>query len=218
MINADRCARDVVVVGASAGGVPTLIALFAKLPRDLPAAVAVVLHRSPYHESNLSRVLARWANLSIVEPADGTALEGRRVYIAPRDHHMTLEDGRVRIHRGPKEHRTRPAVDPLFRSAADVYGPRVVGVLLTGGGEDGVQGLIRIKAAGGLSIAQDPNEAPFPFMPMNAIVYDSVDAVLQVEMIAAAIPLLARGEQVIAPVRPRGGRLPEVDAEGTVEP
>jgi two-component system chemotaxis response regulator CheB len=110
---------------------------------------------------------------------------------------MTFSNGTLRIDRGPKIHSTRPAVDPLFQSAARTYGERVVGVVLTGGGDDGVDGLIRIKASGGLSIAQDPDEAMYPFMPRNAVLYDEVDLVLPVREIARALVALADGKTVV---------------------
>jgi two-component system chemotaxis response regulator CheB len=160
VINAARSRRDVIVIGASAGGVAALSALFAKLPRDLPAAIGVVIHRSPLVESHLPRVLGRWSALPVLEPGEGEVFAPGRIYAAPRDHHMVLDDSRLRLSRGPKEHRTRPAVDPLFRSAARAFGPRVVGVVLSGSGSDGVGGMIAIKGAGGLTLVQDPREAP----------------------------------------------------------
>jgi two-component system, chemotaxis family, protein-glutamate methylesterase/glutaminase len=183
--------RDIIVVGASAGGVETLINLLAGLPRDLPAAMGIVLHRSPFFESRLAQVLGRRSELPVIEPEDGQVFEASCVYVAPRDLHMVLDRGRIVLDRGPKEHRTRPAIDPLFRTAAGLYGPRVVGVLLSGRGADGVSGLTAIKAAGGMSIAQDPQEAAHPTMPNTAIVKDDVDAVLPVAEIAAALVKLA---------------------------
>src|SRR5439155_1626996 len=123
--------------------------------------------------------------LAVSEPVDGELLQPRRIYLAPRDMHMVVEDGRVLVNRGPKEHHTRPAVDPLFSSAAAAHGPRVVGVLLSGAGDDGLRGLIAIKAAGGISIVQDPAEALHPSMPRNAIVYHRADSVLPVARIGA---------------------------------
>ena len=115
------------------------------------------------------------------------------MYLAPRDVHMLIERRHIRLVRGPKEHFTRPAADPLFRSAATAFGPRVVGVVLTGGGHDGASGLIAIKAAGGLSIAQDPSEARAESMPRSAIVEDDVDAVLPLAAIAERIAALVNG-------------------------
>ena len=193
IINAERRPRDVVTIGASAGGVQALMQLLAKLPADLPAFVGIVLHRSPYHETRLPLVLGRQATIHVAEPDDGEPVQHGHVYVAPRDQHMVFVDGRVRLNHGPKEHRTRPAVDPLFRSAAEAYGPRVAGVLLSGFGSDGVLGLIHIKAVGGISLVQDPAEAAHPVMPMRAIVEDDVDAVLTLDGLADAIVALAQG-------------------------
>ena len=192
-INADRRPRDVVTIGASAGGVQALLQLLAKLPADVPAIIGIVLHRSPYHETRLPMVLGRHASVRVAEPHDGEILQPGNVYVAPRDQHMVFVDGCARLTHGPKEHRTRPAADPLFRSAAAAYGSRVTGVLLSGFGSDGVLGLIHIKAVGGVSLVQDPREAIHPMMPTRAIVEDDVDAVLPLDGLAEAIIALAHG-------------------------
>ena len=192
-VNLGSVRRDIIVVGASAGGVETLISLLSGLPADLPAAVGIVLHRSPFFETRLAQVLGRRSALSVIEPGDGDPFAPTCVYVAPRDLHMVLDAGKIVLQRGPKEHRTRPAIDPLFRSAARLYGDRVVGVLLSGRGADGVSGLINIKAAGGMSLVQDPEEAAHPTMPATAIVKDDVDAVLPVAELSAALVKLAYG-------------------------
>ena len=185
--------RDVVVVGASAGGLEALTTLLGKLPADFEAATLIVLHRHPFFGGPLRDVLGRRSLLPIVEPRGGEPITPRTVYIAPRDHHMTVDRSAVRLDRGPKQHYTRPAVDPLFASAADVYGPRVVGVLLSGGGEDGVTGMIAIKRAGGVGLVQDPSEAMHASMPLAAILNDHVDGVLPVAEIARILAALAAG-------------------------
>jgi two-component system chemotaxis response regulator CheB len=207
VINPDRQPRDIVTIGASAGGIEALKVIFGKLPRDLPAAIAVVIHRPAYYATVLVRILDRLALLPVVEPADDTPVEHGRIYLAPRDHHMVFEGGRIRLDRGPHQHRTRPAVDPLFLSAAEAFGPRVVGVLLSGGGADGVRGLIGIKAAGGMSLVQDPEEARSPSMPASAIAEDDVDAVLRLDQIAAALTTLTAGGalEVEVPVGSQAG-------------
>ena len=198
MINAARVRRDVIVIGASAGGVQPLKDLLQVLPPDFPATVAIVLHRSPYYETQLPLVLGRHALLSVLEPADRDPVLSGAVYVAPRDQHMIFEDGLVRLSRGAREHHTRPAIDPLFRSAAERYGPRVVGVLLSGMGSDGVSGLIAIKKVGGVSLVQHPGEARFQKMPCTAIAEDDVDAMLTIDELAVALAALARGEAVEA--------------------
>jgi two-component system chemotaxis response regulator CheB len=196
--------RDVVTIGASAGGVQAIMRVLAKLPGDLPTIVGVVLHRSPYHETQLAAVLGRHAALPVLEPAEGDVLKPGAVYIAPRDQHLRFEDGRARLSRGPREHLTRPAIDPLFRSAAAEFGARVVGVLLTGYGGDGVPGLIAIKAAGGVSLVQDPDDAVHPTMPRRAIAEDDVDAILPLDALAEALVALAHGEERALQSQPHG--------------
>lgn len=199
-------ARDVVMVGASAGGVQALMDLVGKLPAEPPVAVAVVIHRSPLYETHVAELLGRRTALPVIEPVDESPFEHGCIYIAPRDHHMRLEGSRLRLDHGPKQHRTRPAIDPLFWSAAFAYGDRVVGVLLSGVGEDGVSGLITIKSMGGISIVQDPNEAKFPTMPRNAIVSGDVDYVLPLDGIGASLTRLAEGEPGGVPGRERARR------------
>ena len=199
LVNEERIRRDLVTIGASAGGVEGLCSLFSQLPADFPGAIAAVVHRSPLFEGDLAGVLGRTTALAVAEPVDGELLQPRRIYLAPRDMHMVVEDGRVRVNRGPKEHHTRPAVDPLFSSAAAAHGPRVVGVLLSGAGDDGLRGLIAIKAA-------DPAEALHPSMPRNAIVYHRADSVLPVARIGATLTALANGGPVEVEASPAGPR------------
>jgi two-component system chemotaxis response regulator CheB len=196
MMNQAGVVRNVITVGASAGGIEALIDLLHRLPPDLPAVLGVVVHRSSFFASRLDRVLGRRSALPVGEPADGEALREGRVYLAPRDHHLVIADGAWRLGRGPRRHGLRPSVDALFSSAARSHGHRVVGVLLSGAGSDGVAGLIAIKAASGLSIVQDPAEARHPGMPSQAIREDDVDAVLRIAQIAKALPVLAAGDVV----------------------
>ncbi|WP_447983022.1 chemotaxis protein CheB [Nitrospira sp. Nam74] len=196
MINADRIPRDIIVIGASAGGVEALIGIFAGLPAALPAVVAAVIHRSPIYNLHLGPVLGRRATMTVREPEDGEAITAGTIYLAPRDHHMVFTDKHIELNRGPKEHFTRPAIDPLFISAARHYGERVVGLLLSGGGDDGVAGLISIKHGQGVSIVQDPHEAKMPAMPMNALRYDHVDLVVPLSKIPAMLVNLVQGHPV----------------------
>lgn len=194
MINPQGLRRDIITIGASAGGVEAIIQLFAKLPPTLPAAIATVLHRSPVFETRLAKVLGRRSALTVLEPDADIPFEQGRIYIAPRDRHLVAKNGRLHLSGGPKEHRTRPAIDPLFVSAARAYGSRVVGVLLSGFGADGVSGLIHIKKAGGLSLVQHPSEARHGSMPRAAIAEDDVDGVLFLDDMAAALSALAAGQ------------------------
>ncbi len=195
-INPEKVARDVVVVGASAGGVRAVIEMLSRLPADLPAFVAVVIHRGADSTSSWADVLGMKTNLKVIEPAHGDPLTRGFVYIAPADCHMTFEQGRIALDGGAKEHHARPAVDPLFASAARDYGPRVVGVVLTGGGHDGMQGLLDVTTAGGLSLVQTPSEAEHASMPQYAIAHDHVRAELTVDEIGDALVLLAGGRDV----------------------
>jgi two-component system chemotaxis response regulator CheB len=193
VVNAEELVRDLFVFGGSAGGIEALLEVLRGLRPDLPATIGVTLHRSPEFGSKLANVLARCVRVPLIEPKDGEPLETGRVYLAPRDVHMTIEDERWWLTREPKVHRMRPAVDPLFSSAADARGSRVVGILLSGSGVDGVEGLIAIKGKGGLSIVQRPDEARQPSMPLTAIREDDVDAALGTDEIAEMLPLLAAG-------------------------
>lgn len=197
--------RDVVVIGCSAGGLQVLGPLIRELPVPLRAAVAIVIHRAAGYRSWMAQVLGQGAAIEVVEPADGDTFKPGRVHVAPAGLHMTIRGGLVRLDRGPKQHHTRPAIDPLFTSVATSYGGRVAGVLLTGGLSDGVAGLISIKAAGGLSVVQDPEEAQFPSMPSNALRYDHVDLVVGTAALPAVLAGLVAGysvDQVTAGCQP----------------
>src|SRR5687767_3732333 len=152
----------IVVIGASAGGVDALRAIVAALPADFPAPICVVVHTSPQSPSILDQILDRAGPLTAAAACNGERIRPGRIYVAPPDCHLVIEPGVLRVTRGPKENRFRPAVDPLFRSAAQVYGPAATGVVLTGNLDDGTAGLWAIKQLGGISIVQDPADALFP--------------------------------------------------------
>ncbi|HZA49273.1 MAG TPA: chemotaxis protein CheB [Myxococcaceae bacterium] len=161
--------RDIVVVGASAGGVAALIQLAGGLPANFSAAVLVVLHLPARSSSNLPAILERAGLLPAAFARNGEQLRPGRIYVAPPDQHLRLGGGRLQLSRGPKENNARPAIDVLFRSAARVFGPRVIGVVLSGLLGDGAVGLARVKASGGVAIVQDPEDAAFASMPQHAI-------------------------------------------------
>jgi len=184
--------RDIIVVGASAGGVEALCALNASLTIDIPASIFVVLHVSATFISILPEILTRKGSLTAQHPSDKTLIEPGRIYVALPDHQFILEPGCIRVTSDPKENGYRPCIDTLFRSAAEVYGARTVGVVLSGTLEDGSAGLTAIHNHGGYSIAQDPSQAKYPGMPQNAIEHNHVDEVLRVEQIAARLAALAR--------------------------
>jgi two-component system chemotaxis response regulator CheB len=192
-LNAQAIVRDLFAFGGSAGGLESLMGIVGSLPSDFPATVCVVLHRSPRDSIFLVNVLGRCSALPVIEPRHGDPVAISHIYVAPRDFHLTIKDACWNLDREPKQHHMRPAVDPLFVSAAAVRRSRTVGVVLSGGGADGVEGLIAIKAAGGLSLVQRPDEAKMPSMPLTAIREDDVDAALSTEEIGRLLPLLAAG-------------------------
>jgi two-component system chemotaxis response regulator CheB len=169
--------RDIVVIGASAGGVEALQRVVAGFPPGLRAAVFVVLHVSADGPTALPTILRRAGPLPAHHAVNGEVVSYGRIYVAPPDFHLVLRDGVVRVVHGPRENRTRPAVDPLFRSAALGYGERVIGVVLSGALDDGTAGLYAVKERGGVAIVQDPEDALVPGMPRNAIEYVAVDHV-----------------------------------------
>jgi len=182
--------RDIICVGTSAGGVPALTALVKDLPRDLPAALLVVLHLSAEHPSVLPRILSGAGALPAEHAKNGEPLLSGRIYIAPPDMHMMVEPGVIRVTRGARENGHRPAVDTLFRTAAYAYGPRVIGVILTGALDDGVAGLLAVKQRGGLALVQDPDDAFCRDMPRHALEVVEADYVLPLPDLAALLPKL----------------------------
>lgn len=184
--------HDIIVMGASAGGVEPLKKLVHALPKGLPASVFIVLHTGPDSPGYLASILGSNGNLIARYPTDGTVFRKGHVYIAPPDQHMLLNGNRIRIVRGPKENRARPAIDPLFRSAAWSYGPRVIGIVLSGMLDDGVAGLRAVKSTGGISIVQNPEEAIFPDMPLNAMKFVEIDHNLRIDQMAWMLPKLVK--------------------------
>jgi two-component system chemotaxis response regulator CheB len=191
--------KDIVVVGASAGGMEALQKLVSRLPADFAGSLFVVWHLAPGTKSILPRILSKAGPLKAANPEDGDPIEPGRIYIAPNDHHLLLEKGYIRVARGPKENRFRPAIDPLFRSAAYVYGPRVIGVVLTGALDDGTAGLWTIKLRGGTAIVQEPAEALIRSMPLNALDNVEVDHKLPAAEIGELLGRLAREPAPVAP-------------------
>jgi two-component system, chemotaxis family, protein-glutamate methylesterase/glutaminase len=188
-----------IFIGGSAGGIEAVAELLSRLPGNLAAPVLVVLHVGMTGTSVLPAILDRVGQLHAVTPIDGESLVDGVVYVAPRGQHMIVEHRRVRLNAGPAEHGLRPAIDPLFRSAARAYGPRSIGVILSGMLDDGTAGLSEIRARGGWTLVQAPDEASFPNMPQSAIANVAVDHVLP------TIELAAQLEQLVATARRRPG-------------
>jgi two-component system chemotaxis response regulator CheB len=161
--------KNIIVIGASAGGLEVLKQLFSGLAKGLDAAIFIVWHMPTGVIGLLPRALSKHSALPVSNARDGEPIEFNKVYVAPPDRHMMIERGRVRVVRGPKENRFRPAVDPLFRSAAYAYGSRVIGIILSGALDDGSAGLWAIKQFGGTTIVQDPSESEVPGMPESAL-------------------------------------------------
>jgi two-component system chemotaxis response regulator CheB len=167
--------RDIVVIGASAGGIDALRSIAAGLPQQFPASICVVVHLSPDSPGILDKIVDRAGPLPAVQVHSPQRLRPGVIYVAAPDHHLIVEPSVVRATRGPKENRFRPAIDPLFRSAAQTYGPRAIGVILTGSLDDGTAGLWAVKQLGGKAIVQDPADALADSMPRNALDHVKVD-------------------------------------------
>jgi two-component system chemotaxis response regulator CheB len=187
-----------IAIGASAGGVHTLSELAGQLSPDLPAAVLVVLHLAPHGRSMLPAILSRAGPLPAIHPQNGEILKAGWIYVAPPDHHLVVVDGRLRLSLSATENGHRPAIDVTFRTAALAYGPRCVGVVLTGNLDDGTAGLAAIKGCGGIAVVQDPRDALYSSMPESAIAAVAVDHVVPVTLMAPLLADLVRRQPAAA--------------------
>ncbi|WP_419830993.1 chemotaxis protein CheB [Methylobacterium sp.] len=179
----------IIVIAASTGGLEPLRRIVAALPATCSASMFIVWHTGR-HPSILPDILNKTSHLLVSHGEDGEPIEDGHVYVAPPDEHMYLDRGVIRLDHGEKVHFTRPAADPLFISAAETYGDRVVGVVLSGYDGDGAEGLRVIKERGGVALVQEPEEAAQPSMPWAAIRADHPDACLPVGEIAAQLSAL----------------------------
>jgi two-component system, chemotaxis family, protein-glutamate methylesterase/glutaminase len=206
---AGRGARhDIIVIGASAGGLDALGAVLAALPRDLRATIFIVIHLSAASPGTMPAILAKSCALPIANAREGARIVPGQVWVAPPDRHLLLERGRMRVVRGPRENRHRPAIDPLFRSAAWTYGPRVIGVILSGLLDDGAAGLWAVTSCGGLGVVQDPAGAQYPDMPRQALL-QARDAL--------CVPLREIGPRLVELVAQRAKRRRAAPAELAIE-
>lgn len=179
--------HDIIVIGASAGGVEALTRLARQLPADFCATLLVVLHFPANSTSVLPQILNRSGPLPAHHPRQGEKIQPGQIYVAPPDHHLLVRQDRLCLSRGPRENGHRPAIDSLFRSASYAFQQRVIGIILSGMLDDGVAGLATIKAHGGLTIVQDPQEALFNSMPRHAIAAVEVDYILKLHEIAPVL-------------------------------
>lgn len=202
--------HNIIVVGASAGGVEAVSRIAAGLPPDFPAAIFVVVHIPPQATSVLPQIVGRAGPLPASHAVDGEPIRPGHIYIAPPDFHLLLERDRMRVVRGPRENRHRPAVDPMFRSAALYHGSRVIGVVLTGTLDDGTAGLAAVKQRGGIAVAQDPEDAVYPGMPSSAVERVDVDHVATLDDLPGLLLELARQP---APPCAAGEPPPTMEAE-----
>jgi two-component system chemotaxis response regulator CheB len=190
---------DIIVIGASAGGLEALQLLVAGLPQDFGATVFVVMHTPSRCRSELPAILSRSGRLPAIHPVHQQLIEPGYIYVAPPDYHLLTQDSRIQLWRGPKENRHRPAINALFRSAAVAYGKRVVGIVLSGSLDDGAAGLWWVKKHGGIGVVQDPSDARFPDMPRAVLEHVDVDYVLPASEIGPLLAELTGGSATPSP-------------------
>ena len=224
--------RNIIVIGTSAGGLEALREVIGRLPAGLPASIFIVQHMPP---ESISQAILSWlGHFNSFDPKlaeDGECFKPGRIYVAPPDSHLLLGETKLRVTKGARENRYRPAIDPLFRSAAVAHGPRVIGVILTGMLDDGTAGLIAIQKCGGVIVVQDPNDAAFPEMPQNALNNADVDYCVPAAAMGPLLDRLARehpgkNKPVPADVRMEaeiaervlGGGIAELDRLGSTAP
>ncbi len=185
----------IVAIGASSGGVEALKYLAGRLPPDFPAPIVVVQHLSPESPGYLPEILRRAGPLSAQNGIERDVLKAGHIYVAPPDGHMLVgKGGYIRLGRGAKENRVRPAIDPLFRSAALAYGNGAIGVVLTGSLDDGTAGLAAIKGCGGTTVVQDPADAAVPSMPQSALRHVMIDHVVPLSGMATLLERLVKAD------------------------
>src|SRR5262245_44001318 len=205
--------RNIVVIGPSAVGVESLSELTRSLPNDLDASLFVVMHIGS--ESFLPQILNRCGSLPAVAAENNKHYKRGCIYVAPPHHHLLIKDHMTMLSRGPRENGHRPAADVLFRSAARAHRSKVIGIVLSGGRDDGTAGLFTIKARGGIAIVQDPSEALTPNMPRSALNLVDVDFCLPLQQIAEVIVQLVQGKATNVTEAPNGGN--PMEDHATVE-
>jgi two-component system, chemotaxis family, protein-glutamate methylesterase/glutaminase len=195
---------DVIVIGASAGGVGSLQRLVEPIPAEFSAAILIALHLPDGIRSMLPEILMRAGSLPAAHAINDEPVMPGRIFIAPAGFHLTVNGGHLTVTRGAREHGHRPAIDPLFRSAALSYGARAVGVVLSGSLDDGTAGLLEIKRAGGVAIVQDPADTEWPSMPLSALKHVDVDYCVPASQIGIVLQKIAGGPAGNAGTLPNG--------------
>lgn len=193
--------RDVVAIGTSAGGVNALLSLVKGLPRTFRASVLVTIHLPSHAQSALDDLLTRAGALPAQFAGDGDVVQKSRIYLAPPNRHLLLDDHRLSLGLGPRENNARPAIDAMLRSIAVCCGSRAIGIVLTGTLGDGASGLWAVRACGGLTVVQDPDDAAFSEMPLTALNRASPDHVVNLSDMPALLEKLVRepaGQKVLA--------------------
>ncbi|MGN6748868.1 MAG: chemotaxis protein CheB, partial [Xanthobacteraceae bacterium] len=206
--------RDLLAIGTSAGGVDALVFLAGRLQRDLPASVLVTIHLPSYARSSLDEVLSRAGPLPASFAKNGDVLKKSRIYVAPPDRHLIVDGDRISLGEGPRENNTRPAIDPMLRSAAVCCGSRTIGVVLTGTLGDGASGLWTVRQGGGITVVQDPKDAAFAEMPLTALNRAKPDHVARLQDMPALLSVLAQQPAGEAQPLPRSIRF-EVEVART---
>lgn len=192
--------HDIVVIGASSGGVEAIVRVASAFPPDFPAAVFVVLHVSPLSPSVLPQILSWSSRIPATHPADGETIKPGHIYFAPPDRHLLVTPDHIEVTAGPRENHHRPSIDVLFHSAAEAFGPRVIGVILTGALDDGAAGLWAVRNRGGLTFVQDPNDAVYPSMPLAAIGVAAPHHILELDAIGPKlVEVVAQRQREPAP-------------------
>lgn len=183
-------AIPIITIGTSAGGIEALQQILPALPSDLPAAIFIVIHIAARSDGFLPQILGRTSTLPVSHAKDGERVEAGHIYLAPPDFHLLLSDGRIRLSAGPKVNSHRPAIDPLFFSAAAAFSKNAIGVILTGTLDDGTMGLWEIKNHGGIAVVQNPETALYADMPLSAVQHVAVDHIVKLEQMADVLSSL----------------------------
>jgi two-component system chemotaxis response regulator CheB len=189
--------RDIIAIGGSAGSFDALKQIVGSLPAGLPATVFVIIHLSPRTRSYLAEILQKSSSMLVMQAPEGAPIRHGVIYVTPPDRHLIVSEDHIHLSRGPKEGLQRPSINVAFRSAASAYGNRVIGVLLSGMLDDGAAGIWEIGKRDGVTIVQDPAEAPFPSMPLNALTDAVVHHTLPVPEIGPLLERLVR--EAVAP-------------------